>query len=97
MADAPPSIASPTAARSASVFRFAFSDPPRAKERWERREAVADYLAVWEGATILAEQRERGRCWLWLRLARPASIAGTREFLTECPHYTPRSFKVVSE
>jgi len=59
-------------------------------------EAVAEYLAAWAGAAIVAEQRERGRCWVWLRLRRPASIAGTREFLEECPHYTPRSFKVVS-
>lgn len=97
MADAPPSIAGPTAARSASVFRFAFSEPRGARDQAERREAVAEYLAAWAGAAIVAEQRERGRCWVWLRLRRPASIASTREFLKECPHYTPRSFKVVTE
>lgn len=94
---APPAIAGPAAVRTARVFRFAFSEPRTAKDSRQRREAVADHLAAWEGAVIVAEQREGGRCWLWLRLARPADVAGTREFLEECPHYVPRSFKVVSE
>lgn len=86
---APPSIAGPAAARTATVFRFAFSDPPKAKDRSQRREAVAEYLAALPGAAIVAEQRERNRCWVWVRLVRPASIEATREFLGECPYYVP--------
>lgn len=94
---APPAIAGPAAARTARVFRFAFSDPRTAKDRSQRREAVAEYLSAWAGAAIVAEQREGSRCWVWLRLVRPASIKGTRQFLSECPHYVPRSMRAVSE
>lgn len=96
-ADHLPASGPVAAAHRVRRFWFVIADSPRCEVSAKRREAVAEYLSAWAGAAIVAEQRDRGRCWVWLRLRRPASIASTREFLKECPHYTPRSFKVVTE
>ena len=65
------------------------------KDRNRRREAVVDHLSSWSPLTILSQQLEAGRCWVWFVISRPVPEATVREFAKECPCYVAKSFKAV--
>ena len=49
------------------------------KDRNRRREAVVDHLTSSTALTILSQQPEAGRCWVWFVISRPVPEAAVRE------------------
>ena len=77
------------------MYRLAFTEAKGIKDRNRRREAVVDHLTSWSPLTILSQQPEGGRCWVWFVISRPVPEATVREFANECPYYVAKSFKAV--
>ncbi len=77
------------------VYRLAFTEGRTITQRNSRREAVVDHLASWRGLRILSQQPDGTRCWVWFVILSAVPEASVREFATECPHYSERSFKAV--
>ena len=86
---------SSTTPRPGAVYRLAFTEAKGMKERNRRREGVVDHLTSWSPLTILSQQPEGGRCWVWFVISRPVPEATVREFAKECPYYVAKSFKAV--
>lgn len=84
-----------TTPRPGAVYRLAFTEARGIKHRNARREAVVDHLTSWTAVTILSQQPEAGRCWVWFVISRPVPEAAVREFAKETPHYRAKSFKAV--
>ena len=87
------SNASSTTPRPGAVYRLAFTEARGIRDRNRRREAVVDHLTSWTPLTILSQQPEAGRCWVWFVISRPVPEATVREFAKETPHYRAKSFK----
>ena len=88
-------VPSPTAAgATARRFRFAFRDSHRRDVQAKRREAIADYLAGWAGAEIVAEHREPGTLTTWVTFttSRWVPVAVAAAFVQGCPHVTRGTF-----
>ena len=86
-------VAGPTAA--CRRFRFVFSLGHEARTRGPRRAAVADHLDTWVPLRVIAEQIAGKRCYVWVELSRPVEVAAAADYVSECPGYVGRSFKVL--
>ena len=90
-------VSGPTvAARTATRFRFVFTDSVRRAVSIRRREAVADYLAGWMRARIASERLCGNECIVVIELPRPVSVEIAEQFIKDCPFYAAGTFAAVT-